>query len=56
MVAGLRRQGLAKVAAGGPRRAIVKEFRGVPAADTLTITLKPKAAAAVLCGIEVVAE
>jgi len=42
--------------AGGPRRAIVRQFRGIPAADTLTVTLKPKAGLPVLCGIEIVAE
>jgi outer membrane protein assembly factor BamB len=47
-------------AAGGPNRAVVKEFRGIRAGTELTVTLRPAASARVrapiLCGIEVVAE
>ena len=48
-------------AAGGPRRGIVKECRGVKIRDELTIELKSPAAAprnggAILCGVEIVAE
>ena len=46
--------------AGGPARALVKEFRGVQVKKDLTVTLTPGAGAKtgspVLCGIEVVAE
>ena len=46
-------------AAGGPRRAIVREFKAVQAADTLEVTLTPapaSRAAPILCGIELRAE
>ncbi len=47
-------------AAGGVRRALVKEFRGVRVGGELTLTLTPAAsarvAAPILCGVEVVAE
>jgi len=47
-------------AAGGPARALVKEFRGVPVMKELTVTLTPaagtKTGEPVLCGIEVIAE
>ena len=47
-------------AAGGPRRAVVREFKGVEAAGKLAITLTPSRPdqphAALLCGLEVIAE
>ena len=43
-------------AAGGPNRAIVREFRNIPAARSLTIELTPTAGEAVLCGVELIAE
>jgi len=47
-------------AAGGPKRAVVKEFRGVRVGTDLTVTLTPSSSsrvrAAVLSGIEVIAE
>ncbi|MHC4718151.1 MAG: malectin domain-containing carbohydrate-binding protein, partial [Planctomycetota bacterium] len=47
-------------AAGGPRRLIVKEFRGVRVTDELTLSLTPSpqapASRPVLCGVEIVAE
>ena len=46
-------------AAGGPRRSVMKEFRGVQVQDDLTISLTPAGgsqAPPVLCGIELVAE
>jgi outer membrane protein assembly factor BamB len=46
--------------AGGPNRAVVREFRGVPVTHGLRVTLRPSpiapVRAAVLCGIEVRAE
>ncbi|HXG11654.1 MAG TPA: PQQ-binding-like beta-propeller repeat protein, partial [Gemmataceae bacterium] len=42
--------------AGGPNRALVKEFKGVKAANDLRVTLTPTAGEPVLCGIEIVAE
>ncbi len=46
--------------AGGPNRAVVREFRGVPVRHGLTLTFRPEPSApvgaAVLCGIEVRAE
>ena len=47
-------------AAGGPRRVVVREFRGVRVSDMLTVTLKrsPDASGAppLLCGLEALAE
>jgi hypothetical protein len=42
--------------AGGPRRAIVREFRGVRAGGTLQLDFAAKAGSPLLCGMEVVAE
>ena len=43
--------------AGGPRRAVVKEFRGVRVNDELRLSFDPNGKRpAVLCGVEVVAE
>jgi len=46
--------------AGGPRRAIVREFRGVEIEEDLHIALKPSAPAVshgpILCGVELLAE
>ena len=46
--------------AGGRYRSLVKEFKGVPVTDDLTIGLAPtaesKLKASVLCGVEVIAE
>src|SRR5262249_49491773 len=43
-------------AAGGPNRAVVREFRGIAVRTGLTVTFRPSASApvgaAVLCGIE----
>jgi len=46
-------------AAGGPDRAVVREFRGVPATDRLEIQLTPapgSRAETLLCGVEAVME
>ena len=43
-------------AAGGPRRAIVKEFRNVKIAGDLTVEFTAKTGKPLVCGIEVVAE
>ncbi len=43
-------------AAGGAWRAVVKEFAGVKVSDVLAVSLKPKAGAAILCGLEAVVE
>jgi len=45
--------------AGGPRRTVVKEFKGIALEQTLQVTLTPgpgKELGPVLCGIEIVAE
>ena len=42
--------------AGGPNRAIVREFRNIPAARTLTVELDPTTGEAILCGVVLVAE
>ena len=42
--------------AGGPNRALVREFKGIKVGKDLTVTLKPSAGEPVLSGIEVVAE
>jgi outer membrane protein assembly factor BamB len=45
--------------AGAPWTAVVKEFRGIQVADTLTLTLSPEAGSSlppVLCGLEIQAE
>jgi hypothetical protein len=42
--------------AGGPRRAVIREFRGVRAGKTLQLDFAAKAGSPVLCGMEVVAE
>jgi outer membrane protein assembly factor BamB len=42
--------------AGGPRRAVVKEFEGVKAKKELKIAFAPRKGAPVLCGVEVVEE
>ncbi|MDP6502038.1 MAG: malectin domain-containing carbohydrate-binding protein [Planctomycetota bacterium] len=39
-------------AAGGPKRILVREFRGIRARSRLTVTLNPQAGQAVLCGLE----
>jgi outer membrane protein assembly factor BamB len=41
-------------AAGGPRRGIVRECRGVAAKDTLTITLEPAAGETLINGVELI--
>src|SRR5262249_46594893 len=41
---------------GGPRRSVVREFRGVAARGELTLTFQPSAGDAVLCGVELHAE
>jgi hypothetical protein len=43
-------------AAGGPMRAIVKEFKGVQAGEDLEITLTPKTGQPALAAVEVLAE
>jgi hypothetical protein len=46
-------------AAGGPRRSVVREFRGIPVQDVLRIELKPSPgcqAPTALCGVEAVAQ
>jgi outer membrane protein assembly factor BamB len=43
-------------AAGGPRRAITREFRGVEVTGDLQVDFVPNLGAPLLCGIEVVAE
>ena len=45
-------------AAGGARRAVVKEFKGIRAGRRLAVSLEPAAgsAAPLLCGVEIVAE
>jgi len=45
-------------AAGGPLRAIAREFRGIAADKAMSVTLKSRTPAkpAVLCGIEIIAE
>ena len=44
----------------GPRRSLVREFKGIFAIDDLTVTFRPVAGAAVsspvLCGIEILAD
>ena len=42
--------------AGGPRRAVVREFRGVRAGGTLQLDFTATAGEPLLCGLEVVAE
>jgi hypothetical protein len=42
--------------AGGSKRPLVREFRGIIVKDELTITVTAKAGAPVLCGVEIVAE
>jgi hypothetical protein len=44
--------------AGGPRRALVKEFRDVKVDAELTVELNPSAPGSVpvLCGIELIAQ
>jgi len=42
--------------AGGPRRGIVEEFKNVRVADVLTVELRAKAGAPLLCGLEAVIE
>ena len=42
--------------AGGPRRGIVREFKNVEVADVLTVELRAKAGAPLLCGLEAVIE
>lgn len=46
--------------AGGPNRPLLREFRGIKAGQTLTVTLTPAdcagASAPVLCGVEIIAE
>lgn len=43
-------------AAGGPDRAVVKEFKGIRAGDELKVAFTPAAGEPVICGIEIVAE
>ena len=43
-------------AAGGPRRAVVKEFRSVEAAADLAVAFSAKKGEPLICGIEVVAD
>jgi len=42
--------------AGGPSRAVVKEFKGVRVKDKLEVTLKAAAGETLLCGMEIAAE
>jgi len=43
-------------AAGGPRKVIIREIKGVDVAGALTIELKPVKGEPILCGVEAVAE
>ncbi len=43
-------------AAGGPNRAVVKEFKGIQAKKDLTLTFTAKVHLPLLCGVEIVAE
>ncbi len=54
----LRRLDVVKEA-GAPWTALVKEFRGIQVADTLTLSLSPEAGSSlppILCGLEIQAE
>ena len=42
--------------AGGPRRTLVRTFKGIRAGNTLTVELTPVAGEPILCGVEIVAE
>ena len=42
--------------AGGPHRAVVREFKGVKAVEDLAVEFKARTGAPVLCGLEVLAE
>ena len=42
--------------AGGPRRAVVKEFKGIPVAGDLAVSMKAAKGKTLLCGIEVMRE
>ena len=42
-------------AAGGPRRALVRQFDAVEVAGALRISLAPVKGAPVICGVEVIA-
>ena len=42
--------------AGGPDRALVKQFKGIVVRDHLEVRLTPARGKTLLCGIEVVAE
>ena len=43
-------------AAGGPRRAVVRQFRSVGLSDELVLGLEPRAGTPVLCGVELTEE
>ena len=43
-------------AAGGPRRAVVREFKGVKATEELEIALTSRTGRPLLCGLEILAE
>jgi outer membrane protein assembly factor BamB len=43
-------------AAGGPRKVVIREIKGVEVAGTLTVELKPVKGETILCGLEAVAE
>jgi len=43
-------------AAGGPRRATVREFKGIKVEDKLIVTFKATAGEPIVCGIEVMSE
>jgi hypothetical protein len=41
---------------GGPNRALIKEFKGLPLGDRLELSLKPVRGKPLLCGLEIMAE